>query len=79
MTRESTFAKGRRLLTEGRLNVRSVTAAEIVAVCRGDSAEVYAAGWAPGPGWTCTCPARTTECAHLVALRLVTVVTREHS
>ena len=46
--RESAQAKGRRLLTEGRLVVNLVNGHRIEATCRGDSAEVYSLGHEPG-------------------------------
>lgn len=75
MPAESTAAKGRRLLTEGRLRIRMIgnegKPGWIVAECRGDSGQLYVLGFNPDEGeWKCTCPART-ECSHLVALRLV--------
>ena len=81
VARESVDVKGRRLLTEGRLQITrvdsdGVLAGLIVAKCRGDSAEIYDLGYDPRPGtrngWRCTCEARG-NCAHLVALKLVTV------
>lgn len=74
MTRESAHDKGRRYLAEGRLTVRHVSHSGAVAFVRGDSALTYRAEWSPDLGWLCNCPARTDACAHLVALRLVTVV-----
>jgi len=70
--------KGRRLLTEGRLNVTFVNhvaevAAPVKARCRGDSGEMYDLGYdAKAKRWGCTCEARG-ECSHLIALKLVTV------
>lgn len=72
--RENAHEKGRRYLTEGRLTVRQVSRAGVLAYCRGDSGLVYRAEWSPDLGWLCNCPAHTDACAHLVALRLVTVV-----
>lgn len=72
--RENKQAKGRRLLTEGRLIVAKVggdTSPLIVATCRGDSGEVYNLGYDPGKNeWRCTCEA-LSGCSHLVALQLV--------
>lgn len=80
MTRESARDKGRRYLVEGRLTIRSANrAGGVVAVVRGDSGLVYRAEWSPDIGWMCNCLARTDQCAHLAALRLVTVVNREAS
>lgn len=74
MPREDAAAKGRRLLTEGRLTVERLDAGGlIVARCRGDSGAVYSLGFDPiKRQWRCTCPART-NCSHLRALQLVTV------
>ena len=70
MVRESAHAKGRRLLTEGRLEVRRVEGETIAARCRGDSGEIYSVGFSRG--WYCVCPA-ASRCSHLVALQLVTL------
>ena len=75
VTRESAQAKGARYIAEGRLNVVLLTADEIRATCRGDGA-TYRLGWNPG-GWYCDCPA-LTRCAHLAALRSVTIRTADH-
>lgn len=73
MSRESAHDKGRRYLVEGRLTIRSANrAGAVVAVVKGDSGLVYRAEWSPDIGWTCNCLARSDQCAHLVALRLVT-------
>jgi uncharacterized Zn finger protein len=72
MARESAAAKGRRYAVEGRLVILRVSDDEIVARCRGDGA-LYDLGWDPGRRWHCSCPARTDRCAHLTALRLVTI------
>jgi uncharacterized Zn finger protein len=74
VTRESAHDKGRRYLGEGRLTVRQVSRAGVVALCRGDSGLRYRVEWSPDLGWLCNCLARTDQCAHLVALRLVTAV-----
>ncbi len=78
MTREGAHEKGRRYLVEGRLTIRAYSrAAGVVAFVRGDSGLVYRAEWSPDLGWMCNCPALTDQCAHIVALRLVTVVDPE--
>jgi uncharacterized Zn finger protein len=70
-SRESAEAKGRRYLVEGRLTVEHVDASGVRATCRGGGI-VYDVAWAPGDGWSCSCPARV-RCAHRVALELVVV------
>ncbi len=72
--RENAALKARRLLSEGRLEVRKVQAQEIRAYVRGDSAEVYEVGWDPG-GWSCSCEA-LGRCSHIQVLMLVTLVRR---
>ena len=67
--REKAATKGRRYLAEGRLIVDAVNGQQITARCRG-AGVTYRLGHDRLLGWSCTCPART-ECAHLVALRLV--------
>lgn len=69
--RENSASKGRRYLAEGRLLVREVSPTRVSAACKGDG-EVYALTGTAG-GWTCSCPALSMDCCHLIALRLVTV------
>jgi hypothetical protein len=73
MSRESVETKGRRYLTEGRLQVLEVGPGVVRATCRGDGA-VHRLGWWHGR-WGCSCSAGQfgRQCAHLVALRLVVV------
>jgi hypothetical protein len=52
--------------------VTFVNGDRVNAHCRGDG-QVYRCGHNPASGWYCTCPARTDRCAHLEALRLVTI------
>jgi uncharacterized Zn finger protein len=70
-SRENAEAKGRRYLTEGRLTLERVDASGVRATCRGGGV-IYDVAWAPGDGWSCSCPARG-RCAHRVALELVVV------
>jgi uncharacterized Zn finger protein len=74
MTRETTVAKSVRYLAEGRLTVVRVVGDEVRALARGGG-QLYRCGHVAGKGggWFCTCPARTDRCAHLEALRLVTI------
>jgi uncharacterized Zn finger protein len=70
--RETSEQKGRRYLTDGRLQVAFVKPSDnrVRALCRGDGA-IYKLGYEPPAGWFCDCPAKTASCSHLVALRLV--------
>jgi hypothetical protein len=72
MTRESAEAKANRYLCESRLTVVLVDRDTVRATCRG-SGELYELGHTPGRGWWCSCPVRSDRCAHLIALRSVTV------
>ena len=79
MPRESRVDRGRRFLLERRLVVERVDGTGlVVASCRGDSGELRHLGFDPLRNeWRCTCPASAQfrrECAHLVALKHVTVV-----
>jgi hypothetical protein len=71
--RENVETKARRYLTEGRVRIRicneesGVANAEV----RGNGT-VYAVDH-DDKGWRCECPART-ECAHVVAVKGVTVL-----
>ena len=68
--RENAAAKGRRLLTEGRLRVLAVDAKSTSAECRGDSGMSYVLGRDTSGRWECSCEAKG-RCSHLVALQLV--------
>lgn len=70
MARESAAAKARRYLAEGRIIVIAAEVGRVEARCRG-SGVVHRLGYRSGE-WSCSCPARTDGCAHLLALRLVT-------
>jgi len=72
VSREGAPAKARRYLTEGRLIVEQVHHDRVAATCRGDGTS-YRLGFDRGR-WSCSCPARTDGCAHLVAVRLVVAV-----
>ena len=69
--RETAAAKADRYVLEGRLLVFEVDSDRIAALCRGDGA-LYNVGYEAGE-WRCDCLARSRQCAHLRALRLVTV------
>ena len=71
--RENAAAKARRYVTEGRLVLEHVTAAALRSTCRGDGA-LHRQAWTPAAGWSCSCPASSTACAHLQAVRLVVAV-----
>jgi uncharacterized Zn finger protein len=77
VTRETALAKAERYLAEGRLIVTEVNGDHVTAVCRGNG-QVYRLDHTPGRGWHCSCPVRTDRCAHLAALRLVTVRRASH-
>lgn len=68
--RETAEAKGRRYLTEGRLIITHLVENRVTASIRGDGT-VHLAAYSDGE-WRCTCPARTPNCSHLIALRLCT-------
>ena len=69
--RETAAAKSARYVLEGRLLIVEVDGDRIGALCRGDGA-LYNVGYEAGE-WRCDCLARSRQCAHLRALRLVTV------
>lgn len=71
--RENAAAKARRYLTEGRLVLEDVRGELVRSVVRGDGA-IHAQRWTPAAGWSCSCPASSTACAHLQAVRLVVAV-----
>lgn len=68
----ATEEKAARILSTGRLKVGQLGEDTITAVCFAESEDIlYEVTFGAG-GWRCTCPARR-ECAHIRALRLVTV------
>ncbi len=72
MVRESASAKARRYLVEGRIIVVSVSDDRVLARVRGDG-HIWLVIFEGGV-WSCPCPARTDQCSHLRALRLITAV-----
>jgi uncharacterized Zn finger protein len=72
--RENAESKARRYLTEGRVRIIACdeAAGTIMGEVRGTGA-VYAAGHGL-KGWACNCPAKSTNCAHILALKLLTVL-----
>ena len=66
---ETIQEKATRLLATGRLTVRSLTVATIVATIEGDH-DTYTLGCNPG-GWYCSCPTPTPRCSHIAALKQV--------
>jgi hypothetical protein len=76
---ETSDMKAHRLLTEGRLIVRTVGdpshPGRIVAECRGDSGMIYLLGYDPkAEEWRCQCAEMKGNCSHLKALKLVVVL-----
>ena len=72
MVRDSASAKSRRYLAEGRVIIIRVSDDRVLARVRGDGhiwLVIYESG-----RWSCPCPARTDQCSHLRALRLITAV-----
>jgi uncharacterized Zn finger protein len=72
--RENAESKARRYLAEGRVRVIACdeAAGTVVAEVRGNGS-VYATGRG-AKGWSCDCPAKSKDCAHVLALKLVTVL-----
>jgi hypothetical protein len=72
--RESVDSKARRYLVEARVRILACDdeAGLIEAEVRGDS-RLYSTG-RDAEGWYCSCAARTPDCSHVRALRLVSVL-----
>ena len=72
--RETIDAKARRYLLEARVRVlhRDEEAGLIEAEVRGDC-RLYSTG-RDAEGWYCSCAARTRDCSHVRALRLITIL-----
>jgi hypothetical protein len=78
MTTETAHDKARRYLGDGRLTIRAFSRAGVVAFVVGeDSGLTYRAEWSPDLGWRCNCVSREQLCAHVIALRLITVAHQE--
>lgn len=75
MPRESARVKADRLLLEGRVVVIEATRYGVIARVRGEGA-IHTARFSFG-SWNCSCPARTDQCSHLIALRRVVAVDLE--
>jgi uncharacterized Zn finger protein len=69
MFKENAPTKAMRYLIEGRCILRHVDGDRVVARVRGR--EVYDVEHQAGSGWSCSCPARTTRCAHVLAVSSV--------
>ena len=72
MPRENAEAKAKRYLGEGRIVLIRVSDERVLARVRGDG-RVWLVMFEGGV-WSCPCPARTDQCSHLRAVRLVTAV-----
>jgi uncharacterized Zn finger protein len=75
MPRENAEQKARRYLGEGRLQLIGVSNDRVLAQVRGDG-RTYLVRFEEGV-WSCPCPARSDQCAHLRAVRLVVAVGAE--
>jgi hypothetical protein len=64
--RENAMTKSRRYLLEGRCILRYVDADRVVARVRGRT--VYDVEHQAGSGWSCSCPAKSSRCAHVLAV-----------
>jgi uncharacterized Zn finger protein len=69
MSREDVRAKARRILSEGRVTIKRVDSAGIVALVRGD-AEAFYVVTHDGARWRCSCAA-IGRCSHGLAVQMV--------
>lgn len=72
MPRENARSKADRLLLEGRVVILEAGRYGVMARIRGEGA-IHTARFQFGT-WDCTCPARTDQCSHLIAVRRVVAV-----
>lgn len=72
MPRETARAKADRLLLEGRVVILEAGRYGVMARCRGEGV-IHTARYQFG-AWSCTCPVRSDQCSHLIALRRVVAV-----
>lgn len=75
MPRETARAKADRILLEGRLVILEAGRYGVAARIRGEGV-IHTARYQFGT-WTCTCPVRSDQCSHLIALRRVVAVDME--
>ena len=73
LKRENARTKALRYLIEGRIMIRSVGPQGVRAHVRGQG-HVYNVAYEAGGGWTCSCPAKTPYCCHVIATGLVVAV-----
>ena len=70
---ETQQSKATRYLTEGRVTVRAVGHTGVVAFIEGDSGLRYRVEYSPDQQcWSCNCPHRPLNCAHVIAVQLIT-------
>ena len=69
---ETVEAKARRLLADGRCQVRWATDEIVVAAVLGATA-LYEVRWSRLAGWSCSCPEFRGRCSHIEAVRVVTM------
>lgn len=74
----STDEKAARYLTEGRVKVQHLAeGSALLHVMGSEPGEPYFVKFSNLTGWSCDCPARVPECAHVKAGMLVTTLRRE--
>jgi uncharacterized Zn finger protein len=66
----SDVSKAAKHLPEDRLVVLEVTPGYVDALVP-TGYDWHSVRWTVDTGWTCTCPARTTACGHLLAVRSI--------
>lgn len=74
--RENARTRARRLLVEGRVMVRYCGPRGVQAYVRGSGALRHVI-YELGRGWSCTCPALTPHCSHVLAVQQVVIVKEE--
>lgn len=72
MPRETARTKADRLLLEGRVVILEAGRYGVAARVRGEGV-IHTCRYSFGV-WSCTCPVRTDQCSHLIAVRRVVAV-----
>ncbi len=70
--RETATEKGRRLLADGRCQVKFATDADVLATVLG-ATQLYEVKWSRNTGWACACPELRGRCSHIEAVRTCTM------
>jgi uncharacterized Zn finger protein len=76
MPKQTPAEKAVAYLTEGKLSVQTHTATHARILAQGSDSRPYTITFDPS-GWVCDCPAHVSECAHILAAKLISPLRQE--